>query len=84
MSGFYRFVSNRRHVLISLIRLEFIRIIIFFILIRCYAFDLMESYLSMFYLVFRACEGAFGLGVIVFVVRGFGNDIFNSVRTVQC
>jgi len=68
----------------SLIRLEFIRIIIFFMLINLYVFDLMDSYLTIFYLVFRACEGAFGLGVIVFVVRGFGNDIFNSIRIVQC
>jgi len=53
-------------------------------LINLYVFDLMDSYLTIFYLVFRACEGAFGLGVIVFVVRGFGNDIFNSIRIVQC
>ena len=82
--GLFSYCVIRRHVLISLISLEFIRIILFLILVDCYCLMVLDSFVFLFYLVFSACEGAFGLGVIIYMVRGYGNDLFRRMRLMKC
>jgi len=82
--GFLRFVRKRHNIIISLIRLEFLRIIIFVFLILYLKFGIVDSYLLLYYLVFSVCEGAFGLSLIVLVVRFIGNDIFEILSLIQC
>nr|YP_002317254.1 NADH dehydrogenase subunit 4L [Symphylella sp. YG-2006]ABQ01740.1 NADH dehydrogenase subunit 4L [Symphylella sp. YG-2006] len=84
IGGIYSFTSNRRHILMSLMSLEFISMMLFLMLMINFSFGGFDAYLGVIYLAFSACEGAFGLGVIVFVVRGFGNDLFSASGIVQC
>jgi NADH:ubiquinone oxidoreductase subunit K len=43
-----------------------------------------ELYFVMFFLVFSVCEGALGLSILVSMIRGFGNDYFQSYRVLWC
>jgi NADH:ubiquinone oxidoreductase subunit K len=63
-------------------RLEFVSIIIFLGLVFNYGFGNYDRYISIYYLVFSACESAFGLGVIVLIVRSLGNDMFGNIRII--
>lgn len=83
-SGVIVFVSNRKHLLVTLLRLEFIvlRLFLFlFIILRIYNY---ESFFSIIFLVFRVREGALGLSILVSIIRTHGNDYFQSFRVLQC
>jgi hypothetical protein len=41
-------------------------------------------FVMIFFWVFSVCEGSFGLSVLVSIIRGFGNDFFQSYRVLQC
>ena len=82
--GLISFASNRKHILNSLLRLEFI-ILILFCIIRIIFQNLgYEMYFLSFFLTIAACEGALGLGLLVSLVRTHGNDYFNSFRILLC
>ena len=82
--GVYSFVLNRKHLLSTLLRLEFIVLSIFFILLMFLNLLNYELYFSMIFLVFRVCEGALGVSILVSIIRTHGNDFFNSYSILQC
>lgn len=69
------FSSKRKHLLLTLLRLEYIALGIFF----CIFLDLMLSnfFFSLVYITFAACEGALGLSVLVSIRRVYGSDYFS-------
>lgn len=72
------FVLKHKHLLIVLLRLEFIVLRIFFfilIFLRRIEFDI---YILMVFLVFSVCEGALGLSILVSIIRTHGNDYFQG------
>lgn len=78
------FISNRKHLLVTLIRLEFIVLIIYiYIYIYLIIIDY-ESYFLIIFLTFRVCEGALGLSVLVSLIRTHGNDYFQTYNILQC
>lgn len=82
--GVLVFVINRKHLLIMLLRLEFIvlRLFLFiYIYLNIYNF---ESFFRIIFLTFCVCEGALGLSVLVSLIRTHGNDYFNSFSVLQC
>lgn len=82
--GIWVFSSNRKHLLATLLRLEFIVLVLFVVIyfyLCCYDYEL---YFVMLFLVFSVCEGALGLSILVSMIRGFGNDFFQSYRVLQC
>lgn len=83
-SGVRVFVSNRKHLLSTLLRLEFIVLGLFlFLFIYLNIFNY-ESFFSIIFLTFRVCEGALGLSILVSIIRTHGNDYFNSFSVLQC
>lgn len=82
--GVIGFVSSRKHLLSMLLRLEFIVLRLFFILLVFLSFIDYEVYFRMIFLVFRVCEGALGLSILVSIIRTHGNDYFQSFRVLQC
>nr|URH16453.1 NADH dehydrogenase subunit 4L [Kalotermitidae sp. A SH-2022a] len=82
--GIWSFSSNRKHLLATLLSLEFM-VLALFVAIYYYlcVYDY-EFYFIMFFLVFSVCEGALGLSVLVSMIRGFGNDYFQSYSVLQC
>lgn len=81
--GLYSFYIKRNYLLKILLRLEYLRLIIFGI-IFCRVWIIPEKYILIYFLTFCVCEGAFGLSILVVLVRSYGNDYLNSVIFLKC
>nr|YP_009945222.1 NADH dehydrogenase subunit 4L [Pliacanthopus bimaculatus]ASY97908.1 NADH dehydrogenase subunit 4L [Miromantis yunnanensis]QOE17729.1 NADH dehydrogenase subunit 4L [Pliacanthopus bimaculatus] len=82
--GLWSFSSKRKHLLVTLLSLEFI-VLILFIMLYCYVVMVYsELYLTMFFMSFAVCEGALGLSILVAMIRTHGNDYFTSFGLLQC
>jgi NADH-ubiquinone oxidoreductase chain 4L len=82
--GIWGFSSNRRHLLATLLRLEFMVLVLFVVIYFYLCSFNFELYFVMLFLVFSVCEGSLGLSILVSLIRGFGNDYFQSYRILQC
>jgi len=82
--GIIIFISNRKHLLSILLSLEFIVLRLFLILFIYLNYMNYEGVFSIIFLTFRVCEGALGLGILVSIIRSYGNDYFQSFRILQC
>lgn len=74
--GFTIYCSTREHFLSTLLRLEFIVLIIFIIMFIILSYSVF--YYSLVYLIITACEGALGLSILVILSRVIGGDYFKS------
>nr|UOU85015.1 NADH dehydrogenase subunit 4L [Ephemera danica] len=84
MLGIFVFISSRKHLLATLLSLEFIVLSLYMFLFS-YLLNLgSELYFSMVFLTFAVCEGALGLSVLVSMIRTHGNDYFQSFSILQC
>lgn len=82
--GVISFILIRKHLLSILLRLEFIILSLFFLLLIFLNIFNFEIYFSIFFLVFRVCEGALGVSLIVLIIRTHGNDYFKRLIILQC
>lgn len=82
--GLWRYISFHKHLLRSLLRLEFIILGVFWLLTIETCRIGREGYFSLFFLTLAACEGAVGLSLLILVVRAHGNDVFSSFRRLEC
>ena len=78
------FISKRKHLLATLLRLEGL-ILIMFALLYYNSIELVsfQGFVLVF-LTVAACEGALGLSLLVLMVRNHGGDRFNSFNFLQC
>lgn len=83
-SGVLVFVSNRKHLLITLLRLEFIVLSLFLFLFLFLSLYNYEIFFRIIFLTFRVCEGALGLSILVRIIRTHGNNYFQSFNTLLC
>nr|YP_009515644.1 NADH dehydrogenase subunit 4L [Nannophya pygmaea]ATL58832.1 NADH dehydrogenase subunit 4L [Nannophya pygmaea] len=83
LSGLWSFVSKRKHLLSTLLSLEFIVLSLFFY-VFCVLLFYFDLYFLMYFLTFGVCEGALGLGILVSMIRSHGNDYFSSFNVLQC
>nr|ABG65674.1 NADH dehydrogenase subunit 4L [Penaeus chinensis] len=84
LCGLWVFVSKRKHLLNTLLSLEYIMLSIFWIMSLHLSNMGHESYFVLFFLTLAACEGALGLALLVSVVRTHSNDCFSSFSVLQC
>lgn len=82
--GVFTFVLNRKHLLSILLRLEYIVLRLFLILFIYLNILNYEFFFSIIFLVFRVCEGALGLSILVSIIRTHGNDYFQRFNILQC
>nr|WGO58064.1 NADH dehydrogenase subunit 4L [Rhabdoblatta melancholica] len=82
--GIWVFSSNRKHLLATLLSLEFIVLILYTILCNYLVLFNYELYFSMVFLTFSVCEGALGLSILVSMIRSYGSDFFNAYSMLQC
>nr|YP_009485691.1 NADH dehydrogenase subunit 4L [Carbula sinica]AVZ00827.1 NADH dehydrogenase subunit 4L [Carbula sinica] len=82
-SGIIVFCSIRKHLLLSLLSLEYIVLCVFLGLILFMMFYGYELYLSLIFLVFSVCEGALGLSILVKMIRNQGNDYLSSLSLLS-
>lgn len=76
--GLFSFCVKRKHLLLILLRLEFIVLRLFFNLYLFLAYFNFEFYFGMIFLTIRVCERALGLAILVALVRTHGNDYFQT------
>lgn len=82
--GLWSFVNYHKHLLNSLLRLEFIILGIFWLLSLQLVNVGGEVYFSLFFLVLVVCEGRLGLSLLVFIVRRHGRDYFKRFNILEC
>lgn len=70
------FVSKHKHLLIVLLRLEFIVLRIFFLIVLFLIYIEYDIFILIVFLVFSVCEGALGLSILVSIIRTHRNDYF--------
>ena len=76
--GLWVFCSKRKHLLNTLLSLEYIILRVFWLIVLFLCYIGQEIFFCLFFLTFAACEGALGLGLLVSIVRTHGNDRFNN------
>uniref|UniRef100_A0AAU7BAI8 NADH-ubiquinone oxidoreductase chain 4L n=1 Tax=Petrotettix serratus TaxID=3073472 RepID=A0AAU7BAI8_9ORTH len=84
LSGVFVFCSKRKHLLATLLSLEFIVLSLFLMLFNYLNMYSYELYFSMVFLTFSVCEGVLGLSILVSMIRTHGNDFFQSFVILQC
>nr|ASM82692.1 NADH dehydrogenase subunit 4L [Suwallia bimaculata] len=82
--GGWVFVSKRKHLLLTLLSLEFMVLSLFLVLFIFLNLMNCELFFSMVFLTFSVCEGALGLSILVSMIRTHGNDYFQSFSILQC
>ena len=82
--GLWVFCSKRKHLLNTLLRLEYIILSVFWVIVLFLCYIGQEIFFSLFFLTFAACEGALGLALLVSIVRTHGNDRFGNFNLLQC
>lgn len=82
--GVFTFVSNRKHLLSILLRLEYIVLRLFLLLFVYLNIYNYENFFRIIFLTFRVCEGALGLSILVSIIRTHGNDYFQRFNVLQC
>nr|QKY63880.1 NADH dehydrogenase subunit 4L [Triatoma protracta] len=79
LSGLIVFCSLRKHLLLTLLSLEFLMLSLYFLFFSfLILFDLCFYFILVF-LTFVVCEGAMGLGILVSMIRCHGNDNISSL-----
>nr|YP_011014489.1 NADH dehydrogenase subunit 4L [Scopimera longidactyla]WQA11155.1 NADH dehydrogenase subunit 4L [Scopimera longidactyla]BCD33132.1 NADH dehydrogenase subunit 4L [Scopimera globosa] len=82
--GLSSFISYHKHLLNSLLSLEFMMLGIFWLLSLQMSTVGSEIYFGLFFLTLVVCEGALGLSLLVLIVRSHGNDYFKSFSVLLC
>nr|YP_009350256.1 NADH dehydrogenase subunit 4L [Macrotermes malaccensis]AQP26693.1 NADH dehydrogenase subunit 4L [Macrotermes malaccensis] len=84
LCGVWVFCSSRKHLLITLLSLEFIVLVLYFSVYYYLCSFNFSLFFVVYFLVFSVCEGSLGLSILVSMVRSHGNDYFQSYSVLQC
>nr|QZI85960.1 NADH dehydrogenase subunit 4L [Sycanus falleni] len=79
LSGLAVFCSMRKHLLLTLLSLEFLALSLYFCLFMFLSDFGMNYYFILVFLTFIVCEGALGLGILVCLIRSYGSDNISSL-----
>lgn len=82
IGGIYIYSSKRKHLLLILLRLEFIVLSLYFLIFFYLCLYDFEYFFSLIFLTFRVCEGVLGLSLLVSLIRTHGNDYFQVLRVL--
>nr|AFI54795.1 NADH dehydrogenase subunit 4L [Urostylis sp. HL-2012] len=83
MIGIIMFCMMHKHLLQTLLSLEFL-VLILFLMMFFMMFNLgYDMYMLLLFLIFTVCEGALGLSLLVIMVRNKGNDYISSMSILS-
>nr|AWV84052.1 NADH dehydrogenase subunit 4L [Tettigades lacertosa] len=83
-SGVVSLCLARKHVMLSLLSLEFIILSLFCVFGIIVVSMISESYMMLMFLTFSVCEGVTGLSILVTMIRSHGNDHLSSMNLSVC
>nr|WQM87304.1 NADH dehydrogenase subunit 4L [Ventidius karen] len=75
--------SMRKHLLLTLLSLEYLVLILFFSLFLFLYNYTNEYYFIIFFLTMSVCEGVLGLSVLVSMIRCHGNDNLMNITSLM-
>lgn len=78
------YTSSRKHLLVTLLRLEYLILSLFLFIYLFLVNNNLEMYFIIMFLVLRVCEGALGLSILVSIIRTHGNNYFQSFSSLIC
>nr|YP_009485626.1 NADH dehydrogenase subunit 4L [Inara alboguttata]AVZ00762.1 NADH dehydrogenase subunit 4L [Inara alboguttata] len=81
--GLFVFCSMRKHLLLTLLSLEFLVLALYFMFYIFMSVYGMSYYFVLVFLTFAVCEGALGLSILVTLIRGSGNDSVSSLSVLS-
>nr|QDI93942.1 NADH dehydrogenase subunit 4L [Tuxedo bicinctus] len=79
LTGVLTFVSLRKHLLVTLLSLEYLVLCVYLYMMYFVVFYIGDFYMILMFLVFSVCEGVLGLSILVGLIRCHGNDQVNSL-----
>nr|AWV84403.1 NADH dehydrogenase subunit 4L [Tettigades dumfriesi] len=83
-SGVMSLCLARKHIMLSLLSLEFIILSLFCVFSFIVINMMSESYMMLLFLTFSVCEGVAGLSILVTMIRSHGNDHLASINLSTC
>nr|AWV83961.1 NADH dehydrogenase subunit 4L [Tettigades lacertosa] len=83
-SGVVSLCLARKHVMLSLLSLEFIILSLFCVFSIIVVNLISDSYMMLMFLTFSVCEGVVGLSILVMMIRSHGNDHLSSMNLSMC
>nr|AFI23470.1 NADH dehydrogenase subunit 4L [Hypselosoma matsumurae] len=83
ISGITVFCSSHKHLLLTLLSLEYLISIMFMMFIIFFCNYYMESYFLLIFLTFSVCEGAIGLSILILLIRVHGGDYISSISFMK-
>nr|AWV83220.1 NADH dehydrogenase subunit 4L [Euterpnosia chibensis] len=84
ISGMISLCWNHKHIMMSLLSLEFIILSLFCYLSVLLSFMMSDLYILLIFLTFSVCEGVLGLSCLVMLIRSHGNDNLMSINLLTC
>nr|QCI09465.1 NADH dehydrogenase subunit 4L [Urolabida sp. FS-2019] len=81
--GTIMFCMTHKHLLQTLLTLEFLVLILFLMMFFMLLGLGYEIYLLLTFLIFTVCEGALGLAILVNIVRNSGNDYLSVMSILK-
>nr|QDI93800.1 NADH dehydrogenase subunit 4L [Tuxedo cruralis] len=79
LTGILAFVSLRKHLLITLLSLEYLVLCVYLYMVYFVIYYAGDVYIILMFLAFSVCEGVLGLSILVGLIRCHGNDQVNSL-----
>nr|YP_008379342.1 NADH dehydrogenase subunit 4L [Lygus lineolaris]ABY74775.1 NADH dehydrogenase subunit 4L [Lygus lineolaris] len=79
ISGLIIFCSMRKHMLLTLLSLEYIVLCVYIFMVTFLLDFLGDMYFILVFLTFSVCEGVLGLSILVTIIRSYGNDQVNTL-----
>jgi len=80
----WAFSSSRKHLLITLLRLEFVVVVLCFSIYFYLCKFNYSLFFVVYFLVSCVCEGSLGLSILVSIIRSHDNDYFQSYSALHC
>ena len=84
LRGLIIFMSNRKHLLNNLLRLEYISLSLYGLIVLILIWKRLESFFSLYYLVIIVCEGCFGLSILVILRYHYRRDYVKNIFVLIC
>nr|ATF28652.1 NADH dehydrogenase subunit 4L [Pomponia linearis] len=84
MSGMITLCLSQKHIMMSLLSLEFVILSLFCYFSYLLSFMMSDLYMLIIFLTFGVCEGVLGLSCLVMLIRSHGNDNLMSINLMTC
>nr|QJF58151.1 NADH dehydrogenase subunit 4L [Adelges tsugae] len=82
--GILFYVFNFNHLLMMLLGLEYLLLILSFMIILNLMMYIKQYLLLIVFLIFCISESVLGLTILIIMVRMYGNDYLKSLMVLQC